>query len=78
MKFSDCIKDQLKKFLKVTENELFSRCSAPWLSNITNGLLDDYNTLPSCNESDATSQSLVLANFFLSAGQYNFPECKGN
>ena len=78
MKFSVCIKDQLKKFLKVTQKELFARCSAPWLINITYGVLDDYNTLPSCNEADATTQSLVVANFFLSSGGYNFPECKGN
>ena len=78
MKFLDCIKDQLKTFLKVTQNELFSRCSAPWLSNITDGLIDEYNALPACNETDGTTQSLVLADFFLTAGEYNFPECKGN
>ena len=78
MKFSDCIKDQLKTFLKVKQNELFSKCSTPWISNITDGLLDDYNALPSCIETDGITQSLVIADFFLTAGEYNFPECKGN
>ena len=78
MNFSDCIKDQLKNFLKVTRNDLFSRCSSVWLTNVTYGLLDDYNNLPSCNETDSTEQSLVVGDFFLRAGAYNIPECKSN
>ena len=75
---SACIQDQLKKMLSVAEKELFSRCSAPWISNITYGILYNYSSLEACNKSDAILQSISLANFFFKATWYDILECKGN
>ena len=47
------------------------------MSNVTYGLIDGYESLPSCTEYDATTQSLTIANFFFAAALYGLVECKG-
>ena len=47
------------------------------MSNVTYGLIDGYESLPSCTEYDATTQSLTIANFFFAAALYGLEECKG-
>ena len=74
--YVDCIQSQLKHFIEVTQAELFSRCSVPWISNITGGLLNENDRPAPCNLSDATAQSLTLTDFFSKATYYGFPECK--
>ena len=62
--------------MEVTQVELFSRCSVPWIVNITGGLLNEDNLPAPCNLSEATAQSLTLTDFFSKATSYGFPECK--
>ena len=75
---TDCIKEKLRIFLNDPQNDNFKKCFVPWLSNVTYGLIDDYDSLPPCEESEASTLSLNLANFFFTAAVYGFEECTGN
>ena len=73
---SDCIKDQLRTFLTDTKNELFTGCSTPWLGNITNEVIKNYESQEPCNISTATEQSVEVMDFFMKSASYFFPECQ--
>ena len=73
---SDCVKDELQTFLNVTQREVFTRCSTPWLGNITHGIIKDYDLQEPCNISEATAQSVGVADFFLKSASYSFPQCQ--
>ena len=64
----------MENFLK--ENEIGSTCSIAWNADFGGGILDP--TLKPCNLSEATRQSLLLADFFTKACAYGFKDCKGN
>ena len=70
----DCIKGQMENFVK--ENDIGSICSIAWNADFGGGLLDP--TLKPCNLSEATRQSLLLADFSTKACAYGFKDCKGN
>ena len=74
---SECVREKLRLFLEEPQNNIFRKCFAPFMSNVTYGLIDGYESLPSCNEYDATTQSLTIANFFFAAALYGLEECKG-
>ena len=73
MSHLDCIKGQMEKF--VNEKGIGAICSIAWNADFGGGLLDP--TLKPCNISEATRQSLLLADFFTKACAYGFTECIG-
>ena len=75
-KLSVCAKEQFRKFLTVSNNELFTRCSTPWLGNMTYGLIEGYEFQEPCNISDATAQSVTITDFMFKSASFAFEECQ--